>query len=101
MRSAGFARPRIAVAGLNPHAGDGGNFGREEIDVIAPVVEAGKQELMRAVQLRPRFTQARVNLGKLLKDEGKPAGTAGGMRDSSEGRLRSIGPGGRPNKRQS
>ena len=44
MRSAGFPRPRIAVAGLNPHAGDGGNFGREEIDVIAPVVEVGKRE---------------------------------------------------------
>ena len=44
MRSAGFARPRIAVAGLNPHAGDGGNFGREEIDVIAPAVEAGKRD---------------------------------------------------------
>ncbi|WP_245315486.1 4-hydroxythreonine-4-phosphate dehydrogenase PdxA, partial [Bradyrhizobium yuanmingense] len=41
MRNAGFARPRIAVAGLNPHAGDGGNFGREEIDVIAPAVAAG------------------------------------------------------------
>jgi 4-hydroxythreonine-4-phosphate dehydrogenase len=38
MRAAGFASPRIAVAGLNPHAGDGGNFGREEIDVIAPAV---------------------------------------------------------------
>lgn len=38
MRKAGFAQPRIAVAGLNPHAGDGGNFGREEIDIIAPVV---------------------------------------------------------------
>src|SRR5262249_60577956 len=44
MRSAGFARPRIAVAGLNPHAGDGGNFGREEIEVIAPVVEAGQPD---------------------------------------------------------
>lgn len=44
MRNAGFARPRIAVAGLNPHAGDGGNFGREEIDVIAPVVEAGQRD---------------------------------------------------------
>lgn len=44
MRSAGFARPRIAVAGLNPHADDGGNFGREEIEVIAPVVEAGRRE---------------------------------------------------------
>lgn len=44
MRNAGFARPRIAVAGLNPHAGDGGNFGREEIDIIAPVVAAGQAE---------------------------------------------------------
>ena len=42
MREAGFASPRIAVAGLNPHAGDGGNFGREEIDVIAPAVEAAR-----------------------------------------------------------
>ena len=40
MRAAGFERPRIAVAGLNPHAGDGGNFGREEIDVIGPAVRA-------------------------------------------------------------
>ncbi len=39
MRAAGFERPRIAVAGLNPHAGDGGNFGREEIDVIEPAVQ--------------------------------------------------------------
>ena len=31
-------QPRIAVAGLNPHAGDGGNFGREEIDIIEPAV---------------------------------------------------------------
>jgi 4-hydroxythreonine-4-phosphate dehydrogenase len=38
MRAAGFERPRIAVAGLNPHAGDGGNFGREEIDAIEPAV---------------------------------------------------------------
>jgi 4-hydroxythreonine-4-phosphate dehydrogenase len=44
MRKAGFARPRIAVAGLNPHAGDGGDFGREEIDVIAPAVAAGRHD---------------------------------------------------------
>jgi len=31
--------PRIAVCGLNPHAGDDGSFGREEIDIIAPAVE--------------------------------------------------------------
>lgn len=38
LRAAGFDQPRIAVAALNPHAGDGGNFGREEIDIIAPAV---------------------------------------------------------------
>jgi 4-hydroxythreonine-4-phosphate dehydrogenase len=34
----GIARPRIAVAGHNPHAGEGGLIGREEIDVIAPAI---------------------------------------------------------------
>jgi 4-hydroxythreonine-4-phosphate dehydrogenase len=34
----GIARPRIAVTGLNPHAGEGGHLGREEIDVIAPAI---------------------------------------------------------------
>ncbi len=34
----GIARPRIAVSGLNPHAGEAGMFGREEIDEIAPAV---------------------------------------------------------------
>lgn len=35
----GIARPRIIVAGLNPHAGEGGHLGREEIDVIEPVLD--------------------------------------------------------------
>jgi 4-hydroxythreonine-4-phosphate dehydrogenase len=39
LEAAGFRPPRIGVAALNPHAGDGGNFGREEIDIIAPAVE--------------------------------------------------------------
>lgn len=43
MRQAGFERPRIAVAALNPHAGDGGAFGSEEIEVIAPAVAAAAQ----------------------------------------------------------
>ncbi len=34
----GVAAPRIAVAGLNPHAGEAGHMGREEIEVIAPVI---------------------------------------------------------------
>ncbi len=35
----GIATPRIAIAGLNPHAGEGGRFGNEERDIIAPAVE--------------------------------------------------------------
>jgi 4-hydroxythreonine-4-phosphate dehydrogenase len=40
----GLERPRIAVSGLNPHAGEGGLFGREEIEIIAPAVEAAAAE---------------------------------------------------------
>ncbi len=40
LRRAGIAAPRIAVSGLNPHAGDGGSIGREEIEVIEPAVRA-------------------------------------------------------------
>jgi 4-hydroxy-L-threonine phosphate dehydrogenase PdxA len=39
MRKAGIARPRIAVAALNPHAGENGLFGRDEIELIRPTVE--------------------------------------------------------------
>lgn len=38
----GLAQPRILVTGLNPHAGEGGYLGREEIDVIGPVLQAAK-----------------------------------------------------------
>ncbi len=44
MRRAGIARPRIAVAGLNPHAGEGGLFGREEIEIIGPAVARAQAE---------------------------------------------------------
>ena len=39
LRSRGKTAPRIAVAGLNPHAGESGKLGREEIEIIAPAVE--------------------------------------------------------------
>jgi 4-hydroxythreonine-4-phosphate dehydrogenase len=38
-RDFGVARPRLAVAGVNPHAGESGTLGREEIDIVAPAVE--------------------------------------------------------------
>lgn len=42
----GFERPRIAVAGLNPHAGEGGLFGDEELRVIIPALDAARAEGM-------------------------------------------------------
>lgn len=47
-RQAGIAQPRIAVAGLNPHAGENGRFGREEIEVIGPAIEQARAEGMDA-----------------------------------------------------
>lgn len=46
-RDFGIETPRIAVLGLNPHAGDGGMLGREEIEVIAPALEAAREEKLR------------------------------------------------------
>ncbi len=43
LKRAGKTRPRIAVAALNPHAGDNGKFGREEIDILAPVIRAAQE----------------------------------------------------------
>ena len=40
----GLARPRILVCGLNPHAGEGGHLGREEIEIIEPTLERLRQD---------------------------------------------------------
>lgn len=52
----GFAHPRILVAGLNPHAGEGGHMGREEIEVIAPVLDKLRKEGMELVGPLPADT---------------------------------------------
>lgn len=44
IRDFAIASPRIAVAGLNPHAGEGGAIGREEIDIVIPAIEALRAE---------------------------------------------------------
>jgi 4-hydroxythreonine-4-phosphate dehydrogenase len=44
LASSGVANPRIAVCGLNPHNGDNGAFGREEIDIIGPGVELARSQ---------------------------------------------------------
>jgi len=43
-RQMGIAQPRVAVAGLNPHAGEGGKFGREDIDIIEPAIAAARAQ---------------------------------------------------------
>ena len=43
-RAFGVARPRVAVAGLNPHAGENGLFGREDLDIIAPAIAAARRD---------------------------------------------------------
>ena len=52
----GISRPRILVAGLNPHAGEGGYLGREEIDVISPVIDQLKRDGMRLTGPLPADT---------------------------------------------
>ena len=43
-RALGIAKPRIAVAGLNPHAGENGLFGREDLDVIVPAIALAREQ---------------------------------------------------------
>ncbi|MGB3314040.1 MAG: 4-hydroxythreonine-4-phosphate dehydrogenase PdxA [Albidovulum sp.] len=56
IRDFGCARPRLAVAGLNPHAGEGGAMGREDIDLIAPVLDRLRAEGMEVAGPLPADT---------------------------------------------
>src|SRR4029077_19445520 len=58
-RDFGVATPRIAVAGLNPHAGESGHFGDEEVRIIAPAIERARARLVsRAVVSGPAVPDA-------------------------------------------
>ncbi len=52
----GIARPRIAVLGINPHAGEGGHLGREEIETVIPVLEKLRSEGMQLLGPLPADT---------------------------------------------
>jgi 4-hydroxythreonine-4-phosphate dehydrogenase len=52
----GIARPRILVCGLNPHAGEGGHLGREEIEIIEPILELLRREGMDLIGPLPADT---------------------------------------------
>ena len=56
LRSAGMEKPRIAVAAINPHAGEGGLCGREEVDVIAPAIQQACEAGVAAVGPLPADT---------------------------------------------
>jgi len=47
LKRLGIANPKIYVSGLNPHAGEGGLFGREEIDIIKPAIDAAAAQGIR------------------------------------------------------
>ena len=55
-RGFGIADPRLAVTGLNPHAGEGGKLGREEIEIIAPAIAALTAEGWRVTGPHPADT---------------------------------------------
>ncbi|MDR2881080.1 MAG: 4-hydroxythreonine-4-phosphate dehydrogenase PdxA [Azoarcus sp.] len=52
----GLSRPRVLVAGFNPHAGEGGHIGREEIDIIIPVLERLRAKGMNLIGPLPADT---------------------------------------------
>jgi 4-hydroxythreonine-4-phosphate dehydrogenase len=56
MRDAGIDAPRIGVAAINPHAGDGGNFGDEDDRILRPAVERAMREQIRATGPVPADT---------------------------------------------
>jgi len=55
-RNFGIADPRLAVSGLNPHAGEGGSLGREEIEIIIPAIESLRGEGWRVTGPHPADT---------------------------------------------
>jgi 4-hydroxythreonine-4-phosphate dehydrogenase len=65
MRGAGFDAPRIAVAALNPHGGENGLFGREEIEIIAPAVARG---IERGIRCRGPFPSDTIFLKAFAGD---------------------------------
>ncbi|KAF0814513.1 4-hydroxythreonine-4-phosphate dehydrogenase 1 [Andreprevotia sp. IGB-42] len=75
----GIAAPRILVAGLNPHAGESGHLGREEIDVIEPVLEklraTGMQltgPLPADTLFQPKYLQNADAVLAMFHDQGLP-----------------------------
>jgi 4-hydroxythreonine-4-phosphate dehydrogenase len=74
-----IAKPRILVSGLNPHAGEGGHLGREEIEVIEPVLEQLRTEgmdlygpLPADTLFQPRYLDQADAVLAMYHDQGLP-----------------------------
>jgi 4-hydroxythreonine-4-phosphate dehydrogenase len=75
----GIPQPRILVCGLNPHAGENGHLGREEIDIIEPVLERFRQQGMQLkgplpadTLFTPRYLQQADAVLAMYHDQGLP-----------------------------
>ncbi|MER2473719.1 4-hydroxythreonine-4-phosphate dehydrogenase PdxA [Photorhabdus laumondii] len=75
----GLAKPRIYVCGLNPHAGEGGHMGREEIDVIIPALASLRAEgivlegpLPADTLFQPKYLQHADAVLSMYHDQGLP-----------------------------
>jgi 4-hydroxythreonine-4-phosphate dehydrogenase len=78
-RDFGIAKPRILVTGLNPHAGENGYLGREEIDIIAPALALAQQEGIDArgpypadTLFQPRYLRDADCVLAMFHDQGLP-----------------------------
>ncbi len=94
----GIREPKVAVAGLNPHAGEGGLFGREEIDEIIPAIEAAAAEGYPAEGPLPADTVFSKALGGwydivvvMYHDQGHiPLKTVGFVYDKEAGNWKAV-----------
>jgi 4-hydroxythreonine-4-phosphate dehydrogenase len=85
----GIAAPRILVCGLNPHAGESGHLGREEIEVIAPAIEALRAQGLRLLgpapadtAFTPRSLESADAVLALYHDQGLPVIKYAGFGDA-------------------
>jgi 4-hydroxythreonine-4-phosphate dehydrogenase len=98
LRRMGLSRPGIAVAGLNPHAGESGLFGEEERRAIAPAVRQARKQRLHAIgPLPPDTVFARHRAGEfdavvaMTHDHGHIAVKPAGFASLGAGRLQTAG----------
>ncbi|MDR2860694.1 MAG: 4-hydroxythreonine-4-phosphate dehydrogenase PdxA [Elusimicrobiota bacterium] len=97
-KSLGIAKPRVAVAGLNPHSGENGMFGREEIDEIIPAINEAKSKGIIAEGPIPPdtvFSKARGGMYDIVvamyHDQGHiPLKVVGFQYDSQKGKWNAV-----------